>query len=81
MKEKSAAEWLSIKQSYPIGHKFVGKVAKVAPFGIFVRIEPTQTKYWGLIDIGHYSLCSEDCKRLPLDYSQWLPEGSNIYCC
>ncbi|MEL6929133.1 MAG: hypothetical protein AAFO95_10890 [Cyanobacteria bacterium J06600_6] len=80
MREISEVECLAIKKNYPIGYKFLGKVISVRPFGIFVRENQTQAIDWGLIDIGHYYLCPAGCKALPLNFSQCLFKGADIYC-
>jgi len=75
--------WLLLKQQFPLGRKFWGKVGQIRPFGIFVEVDdfPKNTcKYIGLIHIGPIFQYKEVCKPLPLDYDQWPQEGMYIYC-
>ena len=76
-------KWLSVKEKYPIGYKFKGRVTRVKPFGIFVKLDGIPSyayKYSGLINIGNYSACPKGCKKLPLDYSKWPKKNDYINC-
>jgi hypothetical protein len=79
----SNSKWLSIKEQYPIGYKFKGKVFKIRPYAIFIKLDNIENngfRYSGLIDIGHSSSCPENCKRLPFDYSEWPKENTYVDC-
>ncbi|MGL5792790.1 MAG: hypothetical protein ACRC06_00005 [Waterburya sp.] len=79
----SNSNWLLIKEQYPIGYKFKGKVFRVRPYGIFIKldnIENNNNKYLGIINVGHSAWCPEDCKRLPLDYSKCPKENTYLDC-
>ncbi|TYQ24541.1 hypothetical protein [Pseudanabaena sp. UWO310] len=68
--------WNELKNSYPIGHTFFGKVIKVRQFGIFVELPDYQViegyKLSGIIDVVS--------KSLPIDHSLWPKVGAKVYC-
>lgn len=83
--ETNEEQWLQLKQTYPIGYKFWAKVARIRPYGIFIKLKDLaenkpKSKYMGLIDIGHTLLYKECSKKLPLDYSQWPQKDTYINC-
>jgi small subunit ribosomal protein S1 len=43
MKDISADPWRDVEQRYPVGTRVTGRVEKVAPFGVFVEVEPGLT--------------------------------------
>ena len=78
-------QWSQIKEKYPIGFQFWGKVAKIRPYGVFIKLQVFlennhQSQHMGLIDIGHTNLYKEGSFLLPLDYSNWPQKGTYIKC-
>ena len=85
--------WQMLKEQYPIGCKFWGKVWKTEPFGILVESDNFPKESYknaiGAIDVGHHLFFKEDayswvhqegCKELPRDSDFWPSKGSYIYC-
>ena len=73
MKKTNEEKWLQFKQQYQIGYKFWAKVERIRPYGIYVELKNVSenSKYSGLIDIGHTPLYKEGSRELFLDYGRW----------
>ncbi|MBO2011461.1 S1 RNA-binding domain-containing protein [Hymenobacter negativus] len=68
-------EFYEIVESLNEGTVITGKVAKVVPFGVFVKLPQG---ICGLIDIGYPT--AEECEKLPYDNSAWPQAGDIITC-
>ena len=85
MNKDDKLKWLQVKEKYPVGFQFWGKVARIRPYGIFIELpdfvdNQHQSKHMGLIDIGHTTLYKEGSFLLPLDYSNWPHKCTYVKC-
>ncbi len=80
MQKISEAQWLAIKQSYPIGCKFSAQVCMTKPFGTFVIIERSHPDCLGLIEIVRSARFRDIIRELPFDYSKRPQIGTEIDC-
>ncbi len=86
--------WQMLKQQYPIGRKFWGKVWKVEPFGLLIEVDDFPKESYkhtvGVIDVGHeiffkknaYSwVHKEGYTELDRDdQTLWPQKGDYIFC-
>ena len=76
----SEAQWLAIKQSYPLGCKLRAKILEHRPFGSFAEVRRADSRAIGLINIVQPKPYRSVIKRLPYNYTQRPIEDSDISC-